>query len=533
MPAAESIKEYLIGLGFDLDLQGFKRFNHILAETEKGFLEVGGAAVATASAVGLAVERVASNYADLFYLSQRTGSSVQSLQSAAFGFSQIGLSAEAAKAAINSLAMATYSNPGNLAYLRMLGVTANDAKTQFEQLIDHLPDNFIGATIASRFGIPAQEFHQLKQNRTTDKEAEKDLVRRQNAAGVNAKTLTEHSVNFMRDLHQLESEFGVLGDKIGQDFIDPADRMIKTIEGLVENLLKADKATDGWITTIGALAASFGALKLATKSLGWLAALFGGGAAAEAGAAAKTGLMGRLGPSALAGYALLKTIEPTAAGGGEDEAKRQRDMAARGLDPNGHPLHGGHWWTGARYAHAVERLEKEAGLSPLGAKALVARWAFVESPNGPGSVNPSSGAFGIAQWLGNRKTGIAGDTNFDDQLTHAIHELNTSERRSAFALRHAKTASDAARGASMYERAEGYNPATGFDNYTNAIASRLNNITPLGADSASAKGDVNLNQNTTITVHGGEDPKTTAGHVLKGQQNVNADLVRNAGNTVR
>lgn len=533
MPAAESIKEYLIGLGFNLDLQGFKRFNHILGETEKGFLEVGVAAVATASAVGLAVGRVASNYADLFYLSQRTGSSVQSLQATAFGFSQIGLSAEAAKAAINSLAMATYSNPGNLAYLRMLGVTANDAKTQFEQLIDHLPDNFIGATIASRFGIPAQEFHQLKQNRATDKEAERDLVRRQNAAGVNAKRLSASSVGFMRDLHQIESEFGILSDKIGQDFIEPADWMIKKLESLTEDLLKADKATDGWITTIGALAVSFGALKVATKSLGWLVGLFGGGAAAETATVAKTGLLGRLGLVGAAGYALWKTIEPTAAGGGEDEARRQRDMAARGLDPNGHFVHGGHWWNGARYAHAVERLEKEAGLSPLGAKALVARWAFVESPNGPASVNRTTGAFGIGQWLGDRQNGIYGDTNFDDQISHAIHELNTSEERAAFALRHARTPSDASRGASMFERAEGYNPATGFDNYTNAVASRLSNIMPLGADTASAKGDVNLNQNTTITVHGGDNPKTTADHVLRGQQNVNADLVRNAGNTVR
>jgi hypothetical protein len=89
----------------------------------------------------------------------------------------------------------------------------------------------------------------------------------------------------------------------------------------------------------------------------------------------------------------------------------------------GNPGVGG-WWTQDRMKHAADRLVKEAGLSPMGAAGLVARWAAVESPGGPGSVNPVSGAFGVGQWLGDRKAGIAGDTSFDDQLSYAISELN-------------------------------------------------------------------------------------------------------------
>lgn len=215
-------------------------------------------------------------------------------------------------------------------------------------------------------------------------------------------------------------------------------------------------------------------------------------------------LLGKLGTIGLAGYALGKTLEPTPAGEGEDEGKRQRDLAAQGLDPNGKPLTGagGHWWTPERYGHAVDRLQKEAGLSPLGAKALVARWAFVESPNGPGSVNSQSGAFGIGQWLGNRKSGISGDTNFDDQLTHAIRELKSSEGRAGGVLRNAGTATDAARGASMYERAEGYNPATGTDNFTGSIAARLRNMRASAAASKSVSNSSHAETHIgSITVH--------------------------------
>lgn len=125
-----------------------------------------------------------------------------------------------------------------------------------------------------------------------------------------------------------------------------------------------------------------------------------------------------------------------------------------------------HWWTPERQKHAVETLQKQAGLSEMGAAGLVARWAGVESAGGPASVNPSSGAFGIGQWLGGREKGIAGNTDFDAQLTHAANELNTTEKAAAEVLRNAKTAEEAARGASMYERAEGYNKQTGIDNFT-------------------------------------------------------------------
>ena len=117
-------------------------------------------------------------------------------------------------------------------------------------------------------------------------------------------------------------------------------------------------------------------------------------------------------------------------------------------------------------AHAVDRLMKEAGLSHEGAAGLVARWAGVEAGGGPTSVNPSSGAQGIGQWLGNRQNADTASGNFDRNLTHAIQELNGSEKRAGDALRNAKTAAQAARGASMYERAEGYNGWTGTDAYT-------------------------------------------------------------------
>lgn len=118
-----------------------------------------------------------------------------------------------------------------------------------------------------------------------------------------------------------------------------------------------------------------------------------------------------------------------------------------------------------------------ARLSAMGAAGLVSRWVNVESTaSGPAAVNPSSGAFGIAQWLGARKRGIYPNTNFDAQLNYAASELNGVEARAGNVLRNAGSPDEAARGASMYERAEGYNASTGRDNWTNRTAAGIPSV---------------------------------------------------------
>ena len=143
---------------------------------------------------------------------------------------------------------------------------------------------------------------------------------------------------------------------------------------------------------------------------------------------------------------------------------RVRGEGMNAFDQRGGNAGVGDWWTPERMQHATERLQNEAGLSKAGASGLVARWAGVEAAGGPDSVNSKSGAVGIGQWLGDRKSGVG--KSFDDQISHAVSELNGSEKAAGDALRSAKTPEDGARGASMYERAEGYNAKTGTDNFT-------------------------------------------------------------------
>ncbi len=218
----------------------------------------------------------------------------------------------------------------------MLGVTAGDAKTQLSQLLDHLPDNYVGAQMAGHFGISAQTFHQLQQNRGRERAAEADSLRRQNASGINFDEFSKKSVELTNDLDKLRNEFGILGVTIANDFIGPVDHAVNEIESLVEQFVAFNKTTGGTASGILGIVAALTTLLGLKASAGWLLGLFSGdAAAATAGGAVGGGILGRLG---LAGAALLadwEIVKPQPAGEGEDEAARRRKLAAQGLDPNG------------------------------------------------------------------------------------------------------------------------------------------------------------------------------------------------------
>jgi peptidoglycan LD-endopeptidase CwlK len=122
----------------------------------------------------------------------------------------------------------------------------------------------------------------------------------------------------------------------------------------------------------------------------------------------------------------------------------------------------GKFWTPENQQHAYNVLMSSGKFSEYGAAGAVARMTR-EAPDGPTSVNPKSGAFGIAQWLGDRKTPIAGNTNFDDQLKYyAGSDLERPEQaRAKEQFKNASTAEEGSYAAMHFERAGGYQESGG------------------------------------------------------------------------
>jgi hypothetical protein len=81
-----------------------------------------------------------------------------------------------------------------------------------------------------------------------------------------------------------------------------------------------------------------------------------------------------------------------------------------------------------------------------------------ESQLNPNAINPSSGAYGIAQWLGDRKNRLLSKTDYnklETQLAFVIEEFNGSESIAGNKLKSAKTLEDAIVAMATYERYAG------------------------------------------------------------------------------
>ena len=130
------------------------------------------------------------------------------------------------------------------------------------------------------------------------------------------------------------------------------------------------------------------------------------------------------------------------------------------------------------------------GLSRISSAALVGGLTQ-ESQMSTTAQNPKSGALGLAQWLGGRKTAMLGSgagADFNKQLDFIWHELLGPENASYQKLKGAQTMNQALLGAAAFERFDGYQSiGAGSEwgdriSYTNDIMRR----TPGGAAPAAA-----------------------------------------------
>ena len=163
-------------------------------------------------------------------------------------------------------------------------------------------------------------------------------------------------------------------------------------------------------------------------------------------------------------------------------AEARRDATAAGSGPGA---------SGSVPADVAGRQDKAMqffmgkGLPRISSAALVGGLTQ-ESQMSSTAQNPKSGALGIAQWLGGRKTAMLNSgagANFNKQLDFIWHELLGPENAAYRKLKSAKTMNQALLGAATFERFDGYQSigaGTEWGNrigYTNDILRR----TPGGA----------------------------------------------------
>lgn len=124
---AETLKDFLISLGFKVDDAGARKFDAIVTGATLKAIELGTKVDLAAASVVAFTAKVASGLDNLYWASQRTGATVQGIKQIGFAVSQMGGSVDAARGSLESLAQFIRTSPGAEGFLNRLGVQTRDA----------------------------------------------------------------------------------------------------------------------------------------------------------------------------------------------------------------------------------------------------------------------------------------------------------------------------------------------------------------------------------------------------------------------
>ncbi|MEL0569590.1 lytic transglycosylase [Citrobacter werkmanii] len=220
---AETIKDFLVSLGFDIDEAGAEKFDSVLAGTTANAIKMGLAVEGAALTVVAFTAKIASGLDNLYWASQRTGATVQGIQSIGYAVSQVGGSVDAARTSLESLSRFVRNNPGAEGFLNRLGVQTRDASGNMRDMAAIFTG--VGQKLSS---MPYYRANQYAQMLGIDENTLMAMRRgvggfsgqysaMAKAIGFNADEAARSSNKFMTSLREFGAMAGMARDKIGSN----------------------------------------------------------------------------------------------------------------------------------------------------------------------------------------------------------------------------------------------------------------------------------------------------------------------------
>lgn len=234
---AETIKDFLVSLGFSLDESGYQKFNSVLTGATANAIKMGLAVEGAALSVVAFTAKIASGLDQLYWASQRTGATVQGIKAVGYAVSQVGGSADAARGSLESLSRFMRNNPGAEGFLNRLGVQTRDASGKMRDMSSIFTG--VGQKLSS---MPYYRANQYAQMLGIDENTLMAMRRgvgqfsaqystMAKAIGFNADQAAVSSNRFMTSLRAFGEMAGMARDKIGSNLADG-------LSGSLDNLRK-------------------------------------------------------------------------------------------------------------------------------------------------------------------------------------------------------------------------------------------------------------------------------------------------------
>ncbi|WP_337089219.1 lytic transglycosylase catalytic [Escherichia coli] len=244
---AETIKDFLVSLGFSVDDAGAKKFGSVLAGTTANVIKMGLAVEGAALSVVAFTAKIASGLDNLYWASQRTGATVQGIQSIGYAVSQVGGSVDAARSSLESLSRFIRNNPGAEGFLNRLGVQTRDASGNMRDMAAIF--TVVGQKLSSMPYYRANQYAQmLGIDENTLMAMRRDVggfsgqySAMAKAIGFNADQAALSSNRFMTSLKSLGEMAGMARDKIGSNLADGLAGQIDNLrKKIIENFPKIE-----------------------------------------------------------------------------------------------------------------------------------------------------------------------------------------------------------------------------------------------------------------------------------------------------
>lgn len=234
---AETIKDFLVSLGFAVDDAGAKKFDAVIAGVMANVFKMAVAVEGAALTVTAFTAKIASGLDNLYWASQRTGATVAGIKALGYAASQTGSSAESAQSSLESLSRFMRNNPGAEGFLNRLAVQTRDAKGNMKDMasvfsgvgdkLKNMP-YYRANQYAQMLGIDENTLMAMRRG-MTGFTAEYSAMSK--AIGFNADQAAAGSNRFMTSLRDFGAMAGMARDKIGAN-------LAGGLAGSVDNLRK-------------------------------------------------------------------------------------------------------------------------------------------------------------------------------------------------------------------------------------------------------------------------------------------------------
>ncbi|BEM86834.1 hypothetical protein SME46J_13040 [Serratia marcescens] len=250
---AETIKDFLISLGFDIDEAGGRKFESVVSGVTMNAIKMGAAVEAAALTVVGFTTKIASSLDRLYWQSQRTGATANNIRAIGYAFSQAGGSVEGFNGTLDNLARFLRSTPGAEGFLHNLGIQTRDAAGNLRDTAQLV--TLVGDKLAKMPYYRANQYAQilgidestLLAMRRGVKGFTSDYQSMLQATGFDSQRAAEQSNKFMTQMRGLANLFGIMRDKIGGNL---AGGLAGNLESFRKNILLNFPKIEGTITAV-------------------------------------------------------------------------------------------------------------------------------------------------------------------------------------------------------------------------------------------------------------------------------------------